>query len=70
MINWPTIKAKRVFSALLGIGWRVKRQTGSHVVLEKEGFSNYVWAFRDYEEIGPRMPSRVAKKTGLRPEDL
>jgi len=26
--------------------------------------------FHDREEIGPKMLARIAKKTGLRPEDL
>jgi len=29
-----------------------------------------VFAFHDDEEIGPKMLARIAKKTGLRPEDL
>ena len=28
------------------------------------------WAFHDSEEIGPPMLARIAKKTGLTPEDL
>jgi hypothetical protein len=29
-----------------------------------------VFAFHDDEELGPKMLARIAKKTGLRPEDL
>ncbi len=29
-----------------------------------------VWAFHDGEELGPKMLARVAKRTGLVPEDL
>jgi hypothetical protein len=29
-----------------------------------------VFAFHEDEEIGPRMLARLAKKTGLRPDDL
>jgi predicted RNA binding protein YcfA (HicA-like mRNA interferase family) len=29
-----------------------------------------VFAFHDNEEIGPHMLTRIAKHTGLRPEDL
>jgi len=29
-----------------------------------------VFAFHDGEEIGPRMLSRIAKRTGLTPDDL
>jgi predicted RNA binding protein YcfA (HicA-like mRNA interferase family) len=59
-----------VLAALLRIGWRVKRQTGSHRVLERPGWPDVVFAFHDREEIGPRMLARIAKATGLRPEDL
>jgi hypothetical protein len=31
---------------------------------------DFVFAFHDGEEIGPRMLRRIAKRTGLRPEDL
>ena len=29
-----------------------------------------VFAFHDGEEIGPRMLARIARNTGLKPEDL
>jgi predicted RNA binding protein YcfA (HicA-like mRNA interferase family) len=70
MSQWPSAKAKRVFNALLGIGWQLKRQSGSHRTLAREGWPNYVFAFHDGEELGPRMLSRIAKHTGLREEDL
>jgi len=70
MTQWRSMKAKRVLAALERIGWRIKRQRGSHRVLEREGFADYVFAFHDREEIGPRMLARVAKKTGLMPEDI
>lgn len=69
MSKWPSTKSRRVFTALLTLGWRIKRQRGSHVVLEREG-SEYIWAFHDNEEIGPRMLARIEKKTGLAPDDL
>src|SRR5207248_1949365 len=68
--HWPATKARRVLAALLRIGWSVKRQTGSHRTLERAGWSDYVFAFRDDEEIGPRMLARIAKWTGLTPGDL
>ena len=70
MTNWPSTKARRVFAALIRIGWQVKRQTGSHRTLSRVGWPDYVFAFHDSDEIGPRMLSRIAKHTGLRPEDL
>jgi predicted RNA binding protein YcfA (HicA-like mRNA interferase family) len=50
--------------------WRIKRTKGSHRVLEREGWPDFVFAFHDSEEIGPRMLARIAKRTELRPEDL
>lgn len=70
MSNWPSAKAKRVFAALLRIGWAVKRQSGSHRTLSRNGFPDYVFAFHDSDEIGPKMLARIAKHTGLVPDDL
>ena len=70
MSRWPATKASRVFSALLRIGWRIKRQSGSHRVLERQGWADVVFAFHERDEIGPRMLARLAKVTGLSPEDL
>lgn len=70
MSHWPSCKARLVLAALLGIGWRVKRQTGSHRTLIREGWANVVFAFHDQEEIGPRMLARLARHTGLQPTDL
>ena len=57
-------------AALLRIGWSVKRQVGSHRVLSRAGFPDFVFSFHENEEVGPRMLARVAKHTGLRPDDL
>jgi predicted RNA binding protein YcfA (HicA-like mRNA interferase family) len=70
MTDFPSTKAKKVLAALKKIGWSIKRQTGSHRVLEREGWENFVFAFHDGEEIGSRMLARIAKKTGLKPENL
>lgn len=70
MSQWPSTKAKHVYAALMATGWKLKRQTGSHRTLEREGWPDFVFAFHDGDEIGPRMLSRIAKHTGLKPEDL
>lgn len=70
MSIWPSAKARRVYAALLRIGWQLKRQSGSHRTLSREGWPDLVFAFHDDEELGPRMLIRVAKRSGLRPEDL
>ena len=70
MSDWKSIKAKRLLAALQRIGWSVKRQTGSHKILERVGWADAVFAFHDNDEIGPKMLARMAKVTGLKPEDL
>ena len=70
MSRWPSARASRVLAALLRIGWKVKRQTGSHRLLSRSGWPDLVFAFHDGDEIGPRMLNRIAKHSGLRPEDL
>lgn len=57
-------------AALLRLGWSVKRQSGSHRTLRREGWPDYVFAFHDNDEIGPAMLARIAKQTGLTPDDL
>jgi predicted RNA binding protein YcfA (HicA-like mRNA interferase family) len=52
------------------IGWSVKRQNGSHKTLSRNGWQDVVFAFHDSEEIGPKMLARIAKNTGLKPDDL
>jgi predicted RNA binding protein YcfA (HicA-like mRNA interferase family) len=70
MSQWPSTKARRVLKALQRIGWTVKRQRGSHRILSRPGWPDYVFAFHDREEIGPRMLARIARHTGLIPADL
>jgi hypothetical protein len=38
--------------------------------LSRQGWLDFVFAFHDRDEIGPRVLARIAKHTGLRPEDL
>jgi predicted RNA binding protein YcfA (HicA-like mRNA interferase family) len=70
--TWPSSKAKRVYQALLRIGWKPKAQTSgsSHIRLQREGYSDYTWAWHDSDELGPVALKKIAKYTGLTPEDL
>lgn len=71
MTQWPSTKARQVLAALLRIGWTIKREgKGSHRVLSRTGWPDTTFAFHDKEEIGPRMLARIARRTGLSPEDL
>jgi len=68
--EWGAAKARRVLAALQHIGWTIKRESGSHKVLVRIGWPDFVFAFHDSEEIGPRMLARIARHTGLDPQDL
>lgn len=70
MSSWGSTRARQVLGGLERIGWRVKRQSGSHRTLERPGWPDFVFAFHDSEEIGPRMLGRIAKHTGLTPDDV
>ncbi len=70
MSSFPSAKSKKVLSALLRIGWAVKRQSGSHKTLCRDGWPDVVFAFHDGDEIGPRMLAKIAKTTGLKPNDF
>ena len=74
MSYWPSTKAKKVFRALLKIGWKEDPQGGkgsSHIQLIHPQYSyEYTWSFHDSDEIGPAMLAKLAKKTGLKPSDL
>ena len=70
MSKWPSTRAGRVLAALLRVGWSIKRQSASHRTLSRPGWPDYVFAFHEGDEIGPKMLARIAKRTGLTPEDL
>ncbi len=65
-------KATKVYRALIRSGWYVAKQgSGSHCHLRHPDYPDtYTWAFHDSEEIGSAMLSRIAKRTGLKPNDL
>ncbi|MGD0736600.1 MAG: type II toxin-antitoxin system HicA family toxin [Terracidiphilus sp.] len=74
MSQWPSTSSKKVYRALIRIGWQEKPRIGkggSHNQLENPKFPyEFTWAFHESEEIGPKMLARIAKRTGLKPEDL
>jgi hypothetical protein len=38
--------------------------------LSRAGYPDYVFAFHDSDEVGPKMLARIAKHTGLTPDKL
>lgn len=71
MSRWRATRSSRVLAALHRIGWELRREAkGSHRVLRRDGWPDFVWAFHERDEIGPRMLARISKRTGLSPDDL
>ncbi|MGH7176354.1 MAG: type II toxin-antitoxin system HicA family toxin [Tepidisphaeraceae bacterium] len=71
MSSFGAAKARQVLAALLRIGWAIKRERGtSHRTLARAGWPDYVFSFHDHDELGPKMLARIAKHTGLKPDDL
>ena len=52
------------------MGWTVKRTTGSHKTLARDGWPNVIFSYHYNVELGPKILARIAKETGLKPEDL
>jgi predicted RNA binding protein YcfA (HicA-like mRNA interferase family) len=52
------------------IGWQQYRRSGSHRVLKRAGWPDFLFAFHDGDEIGPKMLQRIAQRTGLTLDDL
>lgn len=46
----------------------MKRQSGSHRTLERPDWPDFVFAFHDDEEVGPKMLARIASAQALRPK--
>ncbi len=70
MSKWRSSKAKQVLAALLRIGWTIKRQVGSHQLLERAGWADYVFAFHDREEIGPKAVERIPESSKHKTPDV
>jgi predicted RNA binding protein YcfA (HicA-like mRNA interferase family) len=70
--QWSSSKASRVLRALEKIGWKQKPgKGGSHRKLVNPNYPNpYTFSFHDSAEVGPVALARIAKKTGLKPEDI
>lgn len=47
MSPWPSVKAKKLLAALQSIRWHVKRLSGSHKTLARDGFPDFVFVFHD-----------------------
>jgi predicted RNA binding protein YcfA (HicA-like mRNA interferase family) len=52
MTQSRSVKARSVLNALYRLGWEIKRETGgSHKVLHRYGYLDFVFAFHDRDGI-------------------
>ena len=58
------------FRCAAAIGLANQTAIGSHKTLALNGWPDFVFAFHDRDEIGSKMLVRIAKHTGLSPNDL
>lgn len=55
MSHWQATKAKLVYKAHLRNGWSLKRHaSGSHRILERAGWPDYLFSYNDSEELEPK----------------
>ena len=65
MSQWAAARASRVLAGL-DPPWL---DSQADRTLARNGWPDFVFAFHNNEEIGPRMLARIAKRTGLTPDD-
>ena len=70
MSQWPSVKAKRLLAALLKLGWQVKRQPVPTKPLPAMTGQILFLPSMTVTKLGQIMLARVAKHTGLVPNDL
>ena len=64
MMFRPT-KARDVLKALFGMGFQLKKQSGSHRILSRPNAPGFVFCFPDKEMFGRPILSKIARDTGL-----
>ncbi|MDZ4797860.1 MAG: type II toxin-antitoxin system HicA family toxin [Bryobacteraceae bacterium] len=65
MSVWSATRAKRVYAALLRLGWTLKKQVGSHRKLQRPGWQNFTFCFHDSEDVGPAALARFRRRRGF-----
>jgi predicted RNA binding protein YcfA (HicA-like mRNA interferase family) len=66
-VELPVISGERLIKILVRVGFSVRRQAGSHVVLQK---GNAVFSVPMHGEIKKSTLKAILKQSGLSTEDL
>jgi len=56
--QWPSTKARRVYAALIKIGWSLKRKSGSHRTLQRNGWPDFVSPEKSVARVDSRVYDR------------
>jgi predicted RNA binding protein YcfA (HicA-like mRNA interferase family) len=66
----PSLKASELVKALGKAGWRPDRQTGSHIILVKDGAERPVPIPRHNKTLKNNLRDEIIKQAGLTREDF
>lgn len=59
------MKSSELQKLILANGWQIVRQSGSHVVYEKDGI-RYPVPFHGSKEVGTGLEKKIKKEMGLK----
>lgn len=65
MRQWPASKVERAYAARIELGRRLKRRSGSRRTLSRNHSPDFVFAFHDGVDVGPRMLVHIAEHARL-----
>jgi predicted RNA binding protein YcfA (HicA-like mRNA interferase family) len=66
----PSLKASELVKALGKTGWQPDRQTGSHIILVKEGADRPIPIPRHSKPLKNSLRDEIIKQAGLTREDF
>jgi predicted RNA binding protein YcfA (HicA-like mRNA interferase family) len=69
MPELPVVSGRDLRAALERLGWRFKRQTGSHMILTKPGHMASL-SVPDHRELAPGTLRALTRAAGLSVEEL
>lgn len=59
------MKSSELHKLILQNGWKVLRQSGSHIIYEKDGL-HYPVPFHGSKEVGKGLEMKIKKEMGLK----
>lgn len=66
----PVLKTEEMIKALEKAGLSIVRQTGSHVIMHKQGLPRPVPVPKHAKELKRKLQNKIIKEAGLTPEEF